>query len=81
MLLSVDVPLLQILPDVGYLPSAVVYVMASLRSIGVEEGSQWLLRMPEGMEHICQGCGCLVFLGLQLLLKAAGHSGCAHGCE
>ena len=37
-LLSVDVPLLQVRPDVGYLRSAVVYVVVGLRGVGVEEG-------------------------------------------
>ena len=48
-LLSVEVPLLQVLPDVGYLRSAVVYVVAGLRVVGVEEGRHVFLRMPEGV--------------------------------
>ena len=51
-LLPVDVPLLQVCPDVGYLCPAVVYVAAGLRGVDVEEGRQLLLRMPEGMEHV-----------------------------
>ena len=80
-LLSVAVPLLQVRPDVGYLCSAVVYVVAGLRCGGEEEGCQLLLRMPQGMEHITQGCGWLVVLSLGLLQEAAGNSGRAHGCE
>ena len=37
-LLSVDVPLLQISPNVGYLRPAVLYVVAGLPGVGVEEG-------------------------------------------
>ena len=40
-----------------------------------------LLRMPEGMEHISQGCGWLIVLSLGLLLEAAGDGGRAHCCE
>ena len=58
----------------GYLRSAVVYVVAGLRGVGVEEGRQLLLRIPEGMEHISQGCGWLVIL-------SPGDGGRAHGCE
>ena len=35
---SVDVPLLQVRPDEGYLRSAVVYVVAGLWGVGVEDG-------------------------------------------
>ena len=51
-LLPVDVPLLQVRPDVGYLCPAVVYLAASIGGVGVEEGRQLLLRMPEVMEHV-----------------------------
>ena len=54
-LLSMGVPLLQVRPDVGYLLSAVLNVVAGLWGVCVEEGRQVLLRMPEGMEHIPQG--------------------------
>ena len=80
-LLSVDVPLLQVRPDVGYLRPAVVYVVAVLRRVGVEEGCQSLLRMPEFMQPVSQGCGWLVVLTVGLLLETAGDSGRAHGCE
>ena len=80
-LLSVDVALLQVRPNVGYLRSAVMYVVAPSRVVGMEEGRQWLPCMPEGMEHISQGCGWLVFLSLGLPLEAAGDGGQEHGCE
>ena len=51
-LLTVDVPPLQVCPDVGYLRPAVVYLAAGLGGVGVEEGRQLLLRMPEFMEHV-----------------------------
>ena len=51
-LLPVDVSLLQVCRDVGYLLPAVVDVSAGLGVVGVEEGSQLLLRMPEFMEHV-----------------------------
>ena len=51
-LLPVDVPLLQLCPDVGYLRPAVVYLAAGLGGVGVEEGRQLLLPMPEVMEHV-----------------------------
>ena len=51
-LLLVDVPLLQVRPDVGHLRPAVVYLAAGLGGVGVEEGRQLLLRMPEVMEHV-----------------------------
>ena len=51
-LLPVDVPQLQVCPDVGYLCPALVYLAAGLGSVGVEEGRQLLLRMPEVMEHV-----------------------------
>ena len=51
-LLPVDVPPLQVCPDVGYLRTAVVYLAAGLGGVGVEEGRQLLLRMPEVMEHV-----------------------------
>ena len=51
-LLPVDVPLLQVRPDVGYLCPAVVYVAAGLRGVDVEEGRQLLLCTPEVMEHV-----------------------------
>ena len=80
-LLPVDVPLLQVGPDVGYLRPAVVYVAAGLRGVGVEEGRQLLLRMSEVMEHVPQGCGWLVVLSVGVLLETAGDGGHAHGCE
>ena len=51
-LLPVEVPLLQVCPDVGYLRPAVVYVAAGSGGVGVAEGCQLLLRMPEVMEHV-----------------------------
>ena len=51
-LLPVDVPPLQVCPDVGYLRSAVVYLAAGLGGVGVQEGRQLLLHMPEVMEHV-----------------------------
>ena len=51
-LLPVDVPPLQVCPDVGYLRPAVVYLAAGLGGVGVEEGCQLLLCMPEVMEHV-----------------------------
>ena len=51
-LFPVDVPLLQVCPDVGYLRPALVDVSAGFRGVGVEEGLQLLLRMPEVMEHV-----------------------------
>ena len=51
-LLPVDVPLLQVCPDVGYLRPAVVDVSAGLGCVCVEEGRQLLLPMPEVMEHV-----------------------------
>ena len=79
--LPVDVPLLQVRPDVGYLCSAVVYVATGLQGVGLEEGRQLLLSMPEVMEHVSQGCGWLVLLSVGVLLEAAGDSGWVHGCE
>ena len=80
-LLPADVLLLQVRPDVGYLRSAVVCLAAGLQGVGVENSRQLLLRMPEVIEHVSQGCGWLVFLGVGVLLEAAGDGGCAHGCE
>ena len=80
-LLPVDVPLLQVCPDVGYLRSAVVDVAAGFGGVGVEEGCQLLLRMREVMEHVPQGRGRLVVLSVGVLLETAGDGGCAHGCE
>ena len=51
-LLPVDVPPLQVCPDVGSLRPAVVYLAAGLGGVGVEEGRQLLLCMPEVMEHV-----------------------------
>ena len=51
-LLRVDVPLLQVCPDVGYLRPAEVYLAAGWEGVGVEEGCHLLLRMPEVMEHV-----------------------------
>ena len=51
-LLPVDVPPLQVCPDVGYLRPAVVYLAAGLGGVGVEEGRQLLLCMPEVTEHV-----------------------------
>ena len=63
-LLPVDLALLGVRPDVGYLLPAVVYVAAGLRGVGVEEGRQLLLRMPGVMEHVPQGRGWLVVLSV-----------------
>ena len=51
-MLPVDVQPLQVCPGVGYLRPAVVYLSAGLGGVGVEEGRQLLLRMPEVMEHV-----------------------------
>ena len=51
-LLPVDVPLLQVCPDAGYLRPAVVDVSAGLGGVGVEKGCQLLLCMPRVMEHV-----------------------------
>ena len=51
-LLPVDVPPLQVCPDVGYLCAALVYLAAGLGGLGMEEGRQLLLRMSEVMEHV-----------------------------
>ena len=59
-MLPVDVPLLQVRPDVGYPRLAMVYLAAGLWGLSVEEGRQLLLRMPEVMEHVSQCCGWLV---------------------
>ena len=80
-LLPVDVPLLQVRPDAGYLRSAVVDVAAGSGGVGVEEGRQLLPRMPEVMEHVPQGRGWSVVLSVGVLLETAGDNGCAHGCE
>ena len=80
-LLPVDVPLLQVRPDFGYLFPAVMYVAAGLRGVDVEEGCQLLLRMPEVIEHVAEGCGWLAVVSVEVLLETAGDSGCAHGCE
>ena len=80
-LLPVDLPLLQVSPDVGYLRPAVVYVAAGLRGVGVEEGRQLLLRMAEVVKHVSQGRGWLVLLSVAVLLETAGGGSCAHGCE
>ena len=80
-LLPVDVPPLQVCPDVGYPCPAVVYLAAGLGGVGVEEGRQLLLRMPEVMEHVPQGRGWLVVVCVGVLLEAAGDGGRAHGCE
>ena len=80
-LLPVDVPLLQVRPDAGYLRPAVVDVAAGWGAVSVEEGRQLLLRMPEVMQHVPQGRGWPVVLSVGLLLETAGDAGCAHGCE
>ena len=80
-LLPVDVPLLQLRPDVGYLYPAVVYVMPGLRGVGMQEGCQLLLHMPEVIEYVFLGCGRVVVLSVGVLLETAGNGGCAHGCE
>ena len=80
-LLPVDVQLLLVNADVGYLRPAVVYVVVGLRGVGVEEGRQLLLRMPEVMEHVSQARGWLVVLSVGVLLETAGDGGCVHGCE
>ena len=51
-LLPVDVPPLQVCPDVGYLRPAVVYLAAGSGGVGVEEGRQLLLCMPVVLEHV-----------------------------
>ena len=61
-LLSVGVPLPQVCPDVGYLLSAVLYMVAGLWGVSVDERHGVLLRISEGMEHFPQGRGCLIVL-------------------
>ena len=51
-LLPVDVPPLQVCPDVAYLCPEAVYLAAGLGGVGVKKGRQLLLRMPEVMEHV-----------------------------
>ena len=80
-LLPVDVPLLHVCRDVGYLRPAVVDVSAGFGVVGAEEGRQLLLRMPEVMEHVPQGRGWSVVVSVGSLLEAAGDGGRAHGCE
>ena len=80
-LLPGNVPLLQGCPDAGYLRPGVVDVAPGLGDVGVEEGRQLLLRMPEVMEHGPQGRRQLVVLSVGVLLESAGDGGCAHGCE
>ena len=69
-LLPVDVPPLQVCPDVGYPCPAVLYLAAGLGGVCVEEGRQLLLRMPEVMEHVPQGRGWLVVVCVGVLLEA-----------
>ena len=80
-LLPVDVPLMQVCPDAGYLRPAVVDVAEGWGGVGVEEGRQLLLRMPEVMQHVPQGRGRPVVLSVGVLLETAGDGNCAHGCE
>ena len=80
-LLPVEMPLLRICPDVDYLRTAVVYVTAGMRGVGVGKGRRLLLHMPEVMEHVSQGPGWLVVLSVGVFLETAGNGGCAHGCE
>ena len=80
-LLPVDVPVLQVRPDTGYLRHAVVDVAAGLGGVDVEEGRQLLLRMEEVMGDVPQGRGWPVILSLGVLLETAIDGGCAHGCE
>ena len=51
-LLPVDVPLLQVCPDDGYLRPAVLDVSAGLGAVGVEEGHSLLLRIPGVIKHV-----------------------------
>ena len=80
-LLPVDVPTLQVCPGAGYLRPAVVYLAAGLGGVGVEEGRQLLLRMPEVSENVPEGRGWSVVVSVGVLLEAAGDSSRAHGCE
>ena len=80
-LLPVDVPPLQVCPDVGYPCPAVVYLAAGSAGVSVEEGRQLLLRMPEVIQHVPQGRGWLVVVCVGVLLEAAGDGRRAHGCE
>ena len=80
-LLPVDVPPLQVCPGVGYLRPAVVYLAAGLGGVGVEEGRQLLLCMPEVMEHVPQSPWWSVVVSVGVLLEAAGDGRRAHGCE
>ena len=49
--------------------------------VGVEEGRQLLLRIPEVTGHVPQGRGRSVVLSVGLPQETAGDGGCAHGCE
>ena len=80
-LLPVDVPLLHVCRDVAYLRPAVVDAAAGFGAVGVDEGRQLLLRMPQVMEHVPQGRGRSVVLSVGVLLETAGDGGCALGCE
>ena len=80
-LLPVELPLVQVRPYVGYVRPAVGYVAVGLGGVGVEEGCQLLLRMPEVMEHFPQGLWWPVLLSVGMLLETAGDGGCAHGGE
>ena len=80
-LLPVNVPLVQVCPDVGHVRPAVVGVSAGLGGVGVEEGRQLLLRMPEVMEQVPQGRGWFVVVSVGVLREPAGDGGRAHGCE
>ena len=75
-LLPVDVPLLQVCPDVGYLRPAAVDVSAGVGGVGVEEGCHLLFRMPEVRERVPQGCWRSVILSLGVLRKTAGDDAC-----
>ena len=80
-LLPVDVPLLQVCPDVGHPRPAVVYVAAGSQYVGVEEGPKLLFCIPEVMEGVPKGRGRSVVLSLGALPETADDGGCAHGCE
>ena len=80
-LMSVDVQVLQVHSDVGYLRRAVVYERSGFRFVGVEEGHHLLLRTAEVMENFSPGFQGLVVLSVGLLLETAGGGACAHGCE
>ena len=80
-LLPVDVPPLQVRPDLGYVCPAVVYLAAGFGGCRCGGGLPVVASHAEVMEHVPQGRGWLVVVCVGVLLEAAGDGGRAHGCE